>query len=208
MLDVEIVTAATDVATDIVSLADMKKHIRLSTSNTRLDDVVTSAIEDAVAKLQRDLNRTLMPVTWRRYMDRFPVNNRDGSPRPILLPFPPLISVDKITIEDGSSPSNDLATSTYKVKTGMIVGEIWPVTTWPSLESGPRAISVTFQAGYQDYPNDLKRAIKFLAAHYIDNAEATVIDGRLSQVSKKVEFGLDSLIAGLRVPVSYDDWNE
>lgn len=211
MLDLEVFVAPDETGLDIVSLADMKKHLRII--HTKLDDVITDAVEDAADKLHGiggELNRSVFPVTWKRWMDAFPGNDDDGNPKPILLPFPPLIEVLSVTIEDGSSPSNNLVENTdYVVKSGVIVPEIHPVTTWPTdYTAGPRAISVTYRAGYTDYPKKLARMVKFLAGHYFENLEATIQEPRQMQINRRVEFAMDDLRAALRVPVSYDDFNE
>lgn len=212
MLDIETIVEPTDTALDIVSVADMKKHLRISASITASDDTIEEAIIDAVDKLdgpRGELNRTLRPRTYRRYMTNYPGDDAAGNPLPIPLPFGDLIEVLAVTTEDGSSPDNNLTVTTdYVVKSGMLVPEIHPVTEWPSIDSAPRAISVTYRAGYETYPGALKRMIKILASHYLENTEATIREQSKTEIPRRVLFAMDDLRAQFRIPVSYDDWNE
>ncbi|BCH33128.1 hypothetical protein MesoLjLc_50580 [Mesorhizobium sp. L-8-10] len=212
MLDIDVIVEPTAVATDVVSRADLRKHLRISSTNTALDDVIDAAIAEAVDKLDGpggELNRTILPRTYKRYMKNFPGNDENGDPKPILLPFAPLLSVLAVTIEDGSSPDNNLVVNTdYIVKTGTLVPEIHPVTAWPSVEDVVRGVSVTYQAGYTTFPDKLKRMVKILAAHYVENSEATINEPRQMMINRRVEFGMDDLRAALKIPNSFDDWNE
>lgn len=206
MLDIEVETDPTETGVDVVSVAELARHIHLSPrlrANTDWTANMTDAINETVDKLHGldgELNRTILPCTWKLYLTQFPKRG------PIYLPYPNLISVDAITIEDGSSPANVVDDSDYVVKS-CLVPEIYPTSTWPTVTFAPRAISITYQAGYETYPLKLKRLVKILAAHYLENPEATINEPRQMQINRKVEFGVESLRAALTVPVSYDDWN-
>lgn len=206
MLDVEIVTAPTDTALNVVTLAEFQEHLRLSPAlraNVTWQANMTAALKEAVDELHGfdgSLNRMVLPCTLKRYLRRFPENGQ-----PIKLPYPNLISVDAITIEDGSSPDNNLDAVSY-VSTGTLVGEVWAVGDWPQITEAPRAVSVTYKAGYSAYPDKLKRLVKILAAHFLENPEATINEERQMQINRKVDFGVESLRTALRIPVSYDDW--
>jgi hypothetical protein len=210
MLDVVVVTPPSVPATDVVSVNELAIHIRLSTylrSNADWISRLTSAIEDAVDKLEGpggELNRCIRQCTLKRYLKQFPT--RGGQ---IQLPYPTLISVDNITVEDGSSPPNIVPVESYVVG-GELVASISPVTSWPSASSGPRAVSVTYTAGYPsgEYPPKLKRMVKILAAHYLENPEATINEPRQMAVNRRVDFGMDDLRAALTVPYGYDNWDE
>lgn len=213
MLDIEVLTAPTDDALDILSVADLKKRLRLSATNTALDDIIEEAIKSTVASLHGIggmLNRTLMPTTYIRYFSSFPGYDVDGKRIPILLPYPPLISVGAVTIEDGSSPENTVSTADYVVKTGTLVGEIHlrSGSSWPTYTSGPRALSVTYRAGYSTYPDDLRRLIGLISSHDVENPEATINEIRQMAVNRKIEYGVEFLTNILRVPLDEGDWNE
>jgi len=205
MLDLEVVTAPTQVGTDIVSVADLKRHLLIT--HSRLDADFEDIILDVADKLHGiggELNRTVFPTTWCRYLSQWPAD------RKILLPYPPLVEVESIVVEDGESPSTVVDSSLYVVRTGTLVGEVELKTgeVWPTVTTGPRAIAVTFRAGYSTYPPKLKRMIKLLAGHYHENREATINDPRVLQINRQIEFGVGDLRAALRVPVSHDNWGE
>lgn len=65
----------------------------------------------------------------------------------------------------------------------------------------PREYRIAFKAGHAlpaDVPRPLRQAMLLLAGHYYQNREASVSDPRVSNVSKKVEFGLQSLAGRYR----------
>lgn len=214
MLDIDIEVAPTQTALDVVSVAEMARHIRISSTlaaNAQWAGMLTDAITDSVDKLHGiggELNRTVLPTTYRRYISRFPTNDECGKPRPILIPYPPLIQVLGITIEDGSSPDNVVDETSYIVKPGMLIPEIHPVDAWPTMTAGPRAVSILYRCGYSIFPPKLKRFVKFLGAHYIENPEASILEMNKTLIDRNVLFALDDLRAALKISNGYDDWNE
>lgn len=208
MLDLELVTPPTKTALDVVSVADMVAHLRLSPSlaaNATWQKNITDAIEDAFEKLDGpngQLNRIILPSTWKRYISSFPPKGFT-----ISMPYPPLISIDSIVYTDGNGSPVTVDQVDYSVNK-LYVGEISSTLSWPSMSAGNRAVTITFQAGYADdkYPKPLKRLIKLLAAHYLENLEGTINEPRQMAINRKVDYGVEDLMAVLRVPVSYDDW--
>ncbi|MHB1086152.1 MAG: head-tail connector protein [Minisyncoccota bacterium] len=217
MLDIEVAVAPTDVGTDIVSVASLKQRLRIT--HSKLDAVLEEAIIEAADKLHGpdgELRRSLFPMTYKRWLTRFPdlKNDRGGvvlvGKGVIPLPFPPLIGVVEIAIEDGTSPTTVVDPDTYAVRTGTIVGEIELKTDkeWPDYDEGPRAISITYEAGYTEYPPKLKRMVAILAAHNFLNPSATINDPRVLQINRQIEFGVADLRRALQVPLDYADWAE
>jgi len=207
MLDLELVSGPTGSALDIVPLAEFKKHLRIT--NNSLDDDLEACLNEAVDKLggrDGELNRTIFRTTWRRHFSCFPA--RSGVLR---LPFPPLISVDGITYDDGESPLSEIDMDDVVVRVRDLIPEIRLIDTntgWPSLGSytHPRAVSVTYTAGYTTYPHQLKRMVKILAAHYFENGEATINETKTIMINRAVMFGMEDLRASLKIPNSHDDW--
>lgn len=203
MLDIEITTAPTATALDIVSLNELASHLRLSPrlrANADMQLRMTAALKEAVDSLHGFdgiLNRMVMPCTVTRYLTKFPANDK-----PIYLPYPDLIELDSITIMATSTVVDDVD---YVVKKPL-VPEIWIKDSWPTVNAAPRAIAIQYQAGYTAYPEKLKRLVKIMAAHSLENVEATINEPRQMAINRRVEFGHDYLVAQLRVPVSYDDW--
>jgi len=207
MLDIEIITAPTKTALDIVSLDEFARHLRLSPTlrnNATWIDNMTDALNESVDRLHGlsgELNRMVLPCTVKRYLSSFP-----GQGKPIYLPYPDLIYFDAVTIEDGSSPPNNLDPASYIVKKNTLVPEVYAVGSWPLATSGPRAVSVTYTAGYQEFPYRLKRMVKTLAAHMIENPDGSINEPRQMAINRKIEYGIETDRTALRVPLSFDDY--
>jgi hypothetical protein len=205
MLDIEITTPPTQTALDIVSLNDLASHLRLSPhlrANADMQLRMTSALHEVVDSLHGfdgTLNRMVLPCTVTRYLTKFPAKGK-----PILLPYPDLIALDSITI---AATSTAVASSSYVVKKPL-VPEVWAIDGWPDADAAPRAIAIRYRAGYAAYPEKLKRLIKIMSAHNLQNLEATINEPRQMAINRKVEFAHDYLLAQLRVPVAFDDWGE
>lgn len=217
MLDIEVVVAALENGIDILPVADLKKRLRIS--HNRLDDVLESCIIEAADKLHGpdgELRRTLFPTVYKRYLSRFPDLKDDRSRvvavgrGAIPLPYPNLIEVLSVTIEDGSSPDNEADRSSYVVRIGTLVGEVElrPGRSWPEYTPGPRAISITYRAGFTTYPPKLKRMVAILAAHYFINNSATIQEPRVLMLNRQTEFGMSDLRRSLQVPLDHSDWGE
>lgn len=207
MLDLEELVPAEENGLSIVSLAAMRKHLRMSANNMALDDQISDAIIEAADEFHGPngrLNRTIFPTTWKRWLGRFPAYPH----RFIWLPYPPLIEVLSVSYEEDGSPSSALDPSLYVVGRQGDMGYVQLVDNrrWPTVTAHPRAVSITFRAGYLEYPPQLKRAVKILAAHALQNPEATLTERSQSQQNRKVEFGLDSIINRLRVSADYVNW--
>lgn len=204
MLDLEILVPPTHTGLDIVSLAEMKKHLR--TFSSALDDQISSAVKEAAGWLDGPggiLNRTVFPCTWARYLRGFPTG------RVIPLPYPPLIAVQRIVYSNGESPDPEIYAGNYVVRTNLgAVGEIelQPDVSWPTVTERPRRVGIVYTAGYQTYPETLKRLVKIIAGHYLENPEATINEVRQFQVNRATLFGVTSLVEALRISASYDDW--
>lgn len=212
-MDIELVTAPQDAAPlDIITVAQQRSHMRIA-STTR-DADIEDAIRDAVAQLHGiggELRRSVMPCQWALYLHEFP----DDYTIPIEIPLPPLKSVDSITYLDQSGTTQTVSSSVYTVTKSDPAGLVYLVRgqSWPAILDHPRAIKITFTAGYDwtssagmSHPHvrQIRRAVKVLAAHLYENAEATIIEGRVMSSSKKVEFGLDFILNRLRAPLRYD----
>lgn len=220
MLDLEITVDATDDPTDVVSVAEMRRHLKIPTTITAYDAELADYIASALGILEgpgKELNRSIRAVTYTRYLNKFPdlVNSRGKVKAtlggPIRLPYPDLIEVVSITIP-GDSPEETVEASTYVVKRQPMVPELWPVTRWPVVVEQERAIAITYRAGYTDYSVTtgvmpmIRQYIKMLAGHYFETREITENESRMLAINRKVEFGGDYLRNILQVPKAMDDW--
>ena len=171
-------------ATEPLTLTELRTWLRLPTSFTSDDTLITELIKEARLFIERHTARALITQTIEQYFDSFPVaTERDRlglNGRVLELYIAPVISITSITYipTDGNptSYSGTLNSSNYYLDniSGLNSGS-WPrITlkkgeTWPVVESYPNAVKVTYQAGYgsaSDVPGVLKKAIYRLAGRW------------------------------------------
>lgn len=152
-----------------VSLAEAKLHLRVEHDSE--DALIETLIAAATGNLDgKDgiLGRALMPQTWRMKLSAFPADD-------IVLPLPPLISVDSI----GYTDSDDAAQTFEDFTVDLADGTITPDDAWPTGTD----VVVTFTAGYpgeetdsppgpNGVPAPIKQAILLLVGHWYANREA------------------------------------
>jgi uncharacterized phiE125 gp8 family phage protein len=94
--------------------------------------------------------------------------------RAIVVPHPPLASVENVKYIDGNGVKQTLDPSAYVVRLAEVPGEIVPAfgQVWPSPRFQPDAVSVDFTAGYGDaaaVPDAVKRAILMIVDNLYEN---------------------------------------
>lgn len=187
-----VLTLVTAPTVPVVTLADVKAHLRVDT--TASDDHIQLLIDAATARFDgRDgvIGRALRPQTWQVSAEAFPdvlgcispyssdvVYQPDGW----RLPLPPHISVSSVTYIDGDNVEQTWDSSNYIVTNtdgprGAMVLPAYGVS-WPSVIAGrPDAARITFQAGYQTLespaddpvPASLRAAVMLLVSAMFDD---------------------------------------
>lgn len=161
-----------------VSLAEAKLHLRVETSETAEDELITQLIAAATANLEgREglLGRALMVQSWEWRINRFP-----PAGTPILVPFPPLSTVIKIGYLDPDGVEQTVATSVYVVEAETFQGQVRLAygESWPSIRNEPYAVRIEFTAGYPDaaqVPDPIRAAIKLMVGDAYRNRETVAI---------------------------------
>ncbi|MCW1844128.1 head-tail connector protein [Prosthecomicrobium hirschii] len=200
-MDIAVVTPVTGSAWEtVVSVSDLRLHRMLLNSDADEDARMEAAIRDAMDVLdgpQGELRRSVLPVTYDLYLPAFPAS------RMIEIPLPPLQSVGSLKYLDTAGATQTLSSAKYVVRSGDALApgsvELLGTEDWPAIADHPRAVTIRFTAGYATVPQGLKRATKLLAAHYMENIEATANDPRISSVNRKITFGLEHLFDRYRV---------
>lgn len=183
--------------TEPVSLADMKSHLTVDPSFTDDDDLISALISAARQDAEDFLGRCLPIQQWLFALDSFPsffIGNQAPSlpsydsygnytgmrsvvnPLSILLPRPPLVSVQQIQYFDSTNTLQTLDPSTYQVDTISQPGRIsatWG-SQWPPTAAVPNAVQISFTAGSATIPANAAMAIKLRAANYYSNREEYV----------------------------------
>lgn len=164
-------TLVTDVTDEPVSLEETKEHLRLDI--TADDAYVADCITAARVWVEGQTKRALMPKTYDYKIDyNWPW--KYGTRR-IDFPLNPVTSVTSITYVDSNGASQTLASNQYTVAArahDSYIVEAYDVD-WPDVRSVPEAITVRFVVGdSSNVPDELRRAILFLAGHYYEFRES------------------------------------
>jgi len=152
-----------------VALADMKLHLRIESSETADDTLITTLISAATTFCEEFQRRSYITQTRVFYYDEFP--------KVFVVPYPPLISVTSIAYVDTAGDSQTLSSANYRVDASNAPGRITEAygTSWPSTRALTNAVTLTVSCGYGaagDVPDTVKAAIKLLVAHWYEHREA------------------------------------
>lgn len=183
-------TRVIEPATEPVSLAEMKAHLRLT--GTAEDELVGQLIAAARAQVEQETRRALISQGWRLYLDQW------SAGRVVQLPVAPVQGISQILVFDEDGVPHALAETDWRLdkSTSPARIRVKPGAGLPS--SAVMAIEIDFTAGYGaaagDVPETLRQSIRLLAAHWFEHREAGT---ELAMAS--VPHGLDRLLAASRV---------
>lgn len=155
------------------------------------DMLIEFWIKAADAHIEKVTNRALMKQTLVLTVQK--ILPTVQLPRP---PFDSFVSI-KYTRDDVETtvPSADLVPRTV---------DMLPTIDIPGIaEPVDGTMTIEYIAGAnaeEDVPFPLRQASLLLASHYTTSREAAFMDPRLSQVDKKIAFGVDQLVVNFRIP--------
>lgn len=180
-----------DPSTLPVTLEEFKLHARIDIDDD--DDFCTSALTAATDQCEVETERALVTQTWRALYPDWAVC--------LVLPRPPLASVTSVEYQDTAGDWQTVASSNYYVHTDAEPGIIQFKDTYSfqSLSDSAFAVRVVFVTGYgaaSDVPENAKRAICILAAHYYENRQVVA----LGQTPLPIQRTFRSLVNSIRVP--------
>lgn len=177
-------TRAAPVANTIVTLAEAKTQLRVTHSDE--DDFILRLIKVAQAQIDGPDGAGIAAVQcqWRLSLDAFPAVIR--------LPLNPVRSILSITYDNGSVQT--LSPTAYTLDKDRSPAIIAPAygTSWPTSRAIPGAVKITFEAGYDATPEDLKQAALLLISHYYDRREAT------GEKAAELPFGVTAVLGRYR----------
>lgn len=132
-------TAATE---EPLTLAEVKAHLRVEHNDE--DVLIAALIATARDAAESRTGRSLVTQQWRATLDAWPA---DGI---IVLPRPPLASVQDVTYLDSDGARQTVAVADTLVTTDTLVGDVRPAygKSWPSARQEPGSIRVDYTAGY------------------------------------------------------------
>jgi uncharacterized phiE125 gp8 family phage protein len=167
---------ATSPATEPVTLAEAKSHLRVDYSTE--DAYITALIVAARSYCEELTGRAFAQRTFTATLDEFPSLGAD-----IVVPRAPLVSVQSLSYRDGNGVAVTMTANTdYRVTTSVLPGRIrLPVTTgaWPATRRIDDAVTIAFTAGAATAPATAKQAMLLLIGHWFENRES-VVQGTIS----------------------------
>ena len=139
-------------ATEPVSLADAKLHLRVDGSDE--DDLITALIQASREAAEHQLGRALITQEWERVLDAFP-------PAEIELGMPPVTGITSVTYIDTAEVSTVMDAADYSLDADRLPGWLLPAygEDWPSTLDTPNAVRVRFVCGYGASASDVPAAI-------------------------------------------------
>lgn len=178
--------------TEPVSLEQSKADLRIEDEFT-IDDSYIEGLISAATEFVSGPNgitgKALVSQTW-TLSQRCP----DGNGR-IYFPLTPVVSISSITYFDAANASQNLTVSDFLFYTteDWAYIEAKPGVSWPGTYRRLDAITVTFVAGFgaaAAVPENIKRAIRLLVAHWYENRVAVVVGTTVEEVP----LGFDALV--------------
>lgn len=173
-----------------ITLAEAKAQIRLESSVTADDDLLTAIIEAATESVQAATGLQLVTATWELALDSFADVGT--------LPKVPLAAITSIKYDDEDDVEQTVSTDVYGSQTPRYLpGSVYlkDGQSWPSDVLGdPGAVRVRYTAGYgaaSDVPSDLKCAVKMMVGHLYENREAVVI----GTIATELPLGVANLLS-------------
>lgn len=171
-----------------VTVESLLTHLRIDPIDTEtattveldLLDHLQSLINAATQQVQSETRQQLADTRYRLTLDRFPAG------RVIELPNPPLRAVVAVSSNSTVGDNVVLDPSAYAVDSASRPGRLIlrAGSGWPVCNSVPSAVTIDFDAGYEDaidVPPTLILAIKMLAAYWFENREAAT-DRRIDTI--------------------------
>jgi uncharacterized phiE125 gp8 family phage protein len=151
----------------LVALEEAQVHLRAE--NPEESALVEALVEAATLQAEAYCRRRFIEQRWRATWDAFPAGA-------LLVPHPPLRSVESLTYIDGGGSLQTLDPAAYLVRTAETPGEVVPARgkAWPSAAEEPDAVAVEFTCGYGapgDVPEAIRRAVLLLVGTLYANRE-------------------------------------
>ena len=163
-------------AAEPLTLAEAKDHLRIGSSDTSDDMIVSALIAAARRWAEEELGASIITQTWQLTLSGFPCDSE-----PIRVPRGPVQSVTSVSYLDSDSQTQTFASTDYLLEQRLLADEIWLkyLKTWPITVEQRNAVTVVFVAGYgdasTDVPEDLRRAMLLRLGDLYRNREGQIV---------------------------------
>lgn len=172
-----------------IALDEAKEYLRIDDSE---DTYVTSLIIGAREYCENFQNRAYINQQWELTLDDFETYE-------IIIPKPPLQSIDSIKYKDCAGIERVMQGTDYITDTDSYIGRIMPPygRPWPIFVPYPaNAVRVRFTCGYGDapkVPQRVKQAMLLLISHWYENRLPA------SKVAGEMDFAVTALLSQDRI---------
>lgn len=146
-----------------VSLADFKEHVKVDGADE--DAALAGYLLAARRTIEARYSLAIIAQGWRLTLD--------AAPAETLLPLTPVLSIDSVGIAR-AGVTETLPLSAFEARTGASA-RVRLKSTWPGA-----GLVIAFTAGWANaaaVPEELKLAVKTLAAHFYERREGEAGDG-------------------------------
>jgi len=196
-----------------ITLSDVERQIRVTDLSSEATEIelFIQAVRERAESITR---RALVTQSWDLTLDAFPSNNwnfasQGGSfGNRIILPKPPLQTVNSIIYIDSNGDEQTLDPSLYKVVSKAEPGYVQPAygTTWPTVLNDSAVVTINFNCGYGpidpdtslNVPAAIKQWMLLNIANLYESREAIGIAYRETKYDL-TESLVDNLIENYRI---------
>ncbi|MBB5518087.1 head-tail connector protein [Amphiplicatus metriothermophilus] len=166
-------------AEEPVSLDEAKAHLRVTHGEE--DGLIAVYLMAARRAIETRAGLAVLAQTWRLALDRPP-----GAP--FALPRGPVSAVAAVEIAMRDGSASPVSPDLYDVETGL-GARLAPRGPWPHTDRLIGGVRIEFAAGWPDadaVPEEIKHAIRLLAAHFYEHREAVATE-RVAALPQAVE---------------------
>lgn len=175
---------------EMVSTSQPVLSLELAKMHLRIEDVggdedyqaqVDAELQDMIDAVQQYvdgpdgvLGRALLAQSWKLYLDAWPRDNQGGGrlAPTIQIPLRPLRAITSIAYIDPAGSAQTLDPSAYQVLDGERAAICAAYGAgFPLVRRQPRAITITFSAGYDAAPRPIVSAMKLMLGDLYVNRE-------------------------------------
>lgn len=183
-----LVTAPTE---SVLDLDTVKRHLGVGHDDD--DDLIDLYVAAATAAVEgpTGIGIPLRSATYKLTLDAFPCGC-------ITIPLRPVTAVTSVQFIDTLGVTQTLAPAAYIV--GVATGTVSRAIggNWPSTAALPGSATITFTAGFETIPADLRAAILLLVGHSYRTREAvTGTEGTVTPLV--VPMGVETIFSRYRV---------
>jgi uncharacterized phiE125 gp8 family phage protein len=179
-------------ATEPVSLAEAKAHLRLEPEQTAEDAYLAVLIQAARQYAEEVCWRGLVTQKWEAVLEGF-------SGAEMELPRGHLDSIVSVTYVDEAGVVQTVAPATYEADTVSVPGRLLLAygQSWPSARAQWNAVRVRYTVGWAaaEVPATIRQALLLLVAHLYEQRTPEVV----GTIVSPVRFAVDSLLSPYRL---------